>query len=90
MNKIEFDKINIILSEWNPIGVPKEVSITEYSSYISKILSYRNDFLGLVKHIELILINDLEYDYNENNIEEKSEILIVAYKIYKVINGSKV
>lgn len=86
MNKTEFNSINEVLSEWNPIGVPTEISKDEYTSYVSGIFNYKNDFIKLVSHLEYILEDEIGLNYNEKNIEEKKDILFYAYKLYIALN----
>lgn len=79
--------INQIFSLWNPIGVPDYIARTEYTDYVMKTFSYKNDFIGLVKYLENILTEHIEFEYDKDNIEEKKDVLYYAYLIYKELQN---
>lgn len=60
---ILFFRINELLSEWNPIGLPKELADVEYSDYVRQIISK----LKYKESIKDYLITILE-DINSKDI----------------------
>ncbi|MCR5606486.1 MAG: hypothetical protein K6F69_06700 [Treponema sp.] len=49
-----YQAINVFLSDWNPIGVPQDISEIEYSSYVPMIvntLSDRNQLVNCLREI---------------------------------------
>lgn len=81
-----FNEINEILAEWNPIGVPSEISKEEYSRYVLNLFKYQNDYIALVKYMEFILTEEIGLNYDCNKIDDKKEILFYAYKIFEAFN----
>lgn len=86
--KENFNILNEILSEWNPIGVPYDVSKNEYTSYIPNLFKYENNFLELVDYLEFLITEEIGLNYNEKNIEEKKDLVFYAYKLYVVMYQS--
>lgn len=83
----DFENLNEILADWNPIGLPNEVSKSEYLSYVQNLYNYKDDFLGLVKHLEFLMTQKMELYYDSDDILQKKEILFYAYKIYKLLES---
>jgi hypothetical protein len=84
-NKEKYQIINQMMCLWNPIGVPDDIAVTEYSDYVLKTFNFKSDFIGLVNYLESILVEYLEFEYDEKNIDEKKEILYYSYLIFKEI-----
>ena len=86
MNR-NLESLNNILTEWNPIGVPKSIAIEEYKSYIPLIIQSIGNQQELMSCLEDILINKLELGYdpkNRDHVEELKKVcnsLILAYKV---------
>lgn len=80
------NKVNEILAEWNPIGVPPKISKDEYSSYVLSLFNYETNYLGLVERLESILTDDIELEYDSENIDDKKELLFFAHKIFEILN----
>lgn len=77
MTKIE-EKINDILSEWNPLCVDSSVSRNEYKKYIPSILASKDNWGELTKCMEHIL-KTMEIDYTLECVK------VDVYNICKVI-----
>lgn len=77
MTKIE-EKINDILSEWNPLCVDSSVSRNEYKKYIPLILASKDNWGELTKCMEHIL-ETMEIDYTLECVK------VDVYNICKVI-----
>ena len=77
----EYQQVNEILKEWNPIGVPEPVLSDEYSSYISQILERKNNEDKLLEYLEDLLINVIGVEYNPKNKKHKQDVLNVVEKI---------
>lgn len=76
-----YDDINKILSDWNPIGVDKEIALDEYKGYIPSIINASNSEEELIICLENIL-NELELGYNSSDPIHKNEIKEVTLKIF--------
>jgi len=74
-------QINEILSEWNPIGVPDEISQTEYTSYVPRILECLQNEKSLDDCLVKILFDDMGFTYDKNNPSHIEEIVSVVKKI---------
>jgi hypothetical protein len=88
--QIEFQQVNNILAEWNPIGVPDGLAESEYTMYVPNMLQFRNDYSGLVNEMKRIL-NDvigLEWEYFDD--EFKNETHMLAAKMIEVLKGNPV
>jgi len=79
--KREFQRINKILKEWNPIGVPEPALSDEYTSYIPQILEKKNDEKKLLEYLEDLLVNVIGVEYNPNKKQHKQDVLKVIEKI---------
>lgn len=78
------EKINNVLSQWDPLNVGEEISRVEYKGYVPKILNSSSNFILLVNTLESILVNDLGLEYKHNNIEHKKDLLFFAYEIFLI------
>lgn len=58
--KSQYERINEILAEWNPIDVPDNIAKTEYTSFIPSIKNRMNSEVELITCLEGILMNELE------------------------------
>ncbi len=82
----KFNQINEILAEWNPIGVPSEISKEEYSRYVLNLFNHQNDYIGLINYMEFILTEEIGLNYDCNNIDDKKEVVFYADKIFEIFN----
>ena len=46
-NKEKYQIINQMMCLWNPIGVPDDIAVTEYSDYVLKTFNFKSDFMWL-------------------------------------------
>jgi len=77
----KYRKINEILKEWNPIGVPESVASDEYSSYIPQIIERINDNDSLLEYLEDLLINVIGVEYIPKDKRHKQDVINVIEKI---------
>lgn len=77
----KYQKINEILKEWNPIGVPESVASDEYSSYIPQIIERINNNDRLLEYLEDLLINVIGVEYNPKDKRHKQDVINVIDKI---------
>ena len=80
------NKINDILTKWDPIGVGKEMAMDEYKEYIPMIIYYAQDRQKLINHLEKMLVDNmgLSYDqYDQRHSEELQNICDKLIEIYK-------
>lgn len=77
----KYQKINEILKEWNPIGVPESVASDEYSSYIPQIIERINNNDRLLEYLEDLLINVIGVEYNPKDKRHKQDVINVIEKI---------
>lgn len=83
------NKINDVLAVWNPLSVPKNLAMEEYTSYIPVILSSAKSEKKLLDCLESILVNDLETGYDRNKKEHSDDLMEVVNKIYSIIHQKK-
>ena len=81
---LEFEKINQVLSEWNPIGVDKTIAIDEYRGYIPIIIKSANDEKTLMKCLTSILVNDIGLDYDSSNESHVKDLRQVCEEIMQI------
>jgi len=80
------DKINKILSEWDPIEVGYPISLDEYTQYAPKIKTLLHDEEKLKYFLGEILAQ-MGLGYDSNNSDQKQEIDRIAKKLSRVENG---
>lgn len=61
------EQVNIILAEWNPIGVPTHIAFDEYTRYVPRIIDALQKKGELMNCLEDILVNQLGLEYDSNN-----------------------
>jgi hypothetical protein len=69
-----FEEVNRILEEWNPIGVTQDIAKDEYKAYIPLILNSIGDRKQLMSCLEDILINKLEIGYDPTNKKHLNDL----------------
>lgn len=75
------NKINAILSEWDPIGVEKPISEDEYRQYVPEIIKAIDSEVNLEKSLIRIL-DQIGIDYDINNHIFQEDIKSVIGKIF--------
>jgi len=75
------EKINDILTEWNPIGVPESIATEEYKGYVPLILKSIGSQKQLINCLEYILVNEIGVDYDPNNEIHIKDLQQVCNKI---------
>ncbi len=83
------ENINLVLTEWNPIGVPDYIATEEYKSYIPLILQSIENRQELMNCLEDILINKIEIDYDPTNEEHSEDLQQVCDKLIQVYQKAK-
>jgi hypothetical protein len=73
MKKI-YKKVNIILAEWDPLGIGTDISKDEYLGIIPLVIKNRKNKNNLTLVLEDFLINNLNISY-DNKLEEHRVIL---------------
>ncbi len=86
MNTIE-EKINNILTNWNPINVPDEIAYDEYKSHIPSIIKYSNSYNSLFECLVDIVKNKIGLEFDINNKEHLKDLNKVANEIYGVMKS---
>jgi hypothetical protein len=85
MTKFE-SSINKLLAEWNPIGVPNQIALSEYSTYvpiITKAYDSRKDLQSIHESLIGVYTEHLGYDLNEratNAIQKLSERIFFLFR----------
>lgn len=87
--KKAIENINLVLTEWNPIGVPHDIATEEYKSYIPFILQSIENRQQLMNCLEDILINKIETDYDPTNKEHSEDLEQVCDKLIQVYQKAK-
>ncbi|WP_041406719.1 hypothetical protein [Shewanella loihica] len=79
------EEINNILTEWNPIEVPKDIARVEYLSYVERIFELIADKEKLVILLERIVSQEMGLNYNPQNSEHKTELVNIAAQICALV-----
>lgn len=75
--------LNKILTEWNPIGVPKRIAEDEYSEYVADLFNIESDLNSISEYLLNICVNSMGLDPDAS---AKTEIKEVAKKIVSVLS----
>lgn len=75
------NKINVILSEWDPIGLGKPISGGEYQGYIPEIISVMDNRGNLEKSL-IHILDQLGMSYDTNSKIFHDDIASVAERIF--------
>jgi hypothetical protein len=84
--KKNIGKINLILAEWDPIGVGEDIAKDEYKGYVSLILKSAENKVKLMKCLENIA-NKMEIGYDPNNKNHLKDLQQVCDKIIKIVKS---
>jgi hypothetical protein len=76
-----YDKINTILYQWNPLGLPIDIALYEYKPYIPEIMRSMRDRQMLIGCLERIITDDMDTGYDKMNMSHKADVVDVANKI---------
>ena len=85
--KALIEKINQVLSEWDPIGVGEIIATDEYRGYIPIILRSVSDEKTLIECLENILVKEVGLDYDSFNESYAKDLKQVCEKIIQVYNN---
>lgn len=83
-------RIGDVLSDWNPIGVPKELAFSEYAQYIEEIKRHGQSKEDLISYLENLLLNRLGLDYDPSNEAHKADVVEVSLKILAIVSDTTV
>ena len=81
--KTIIENINIILADWNPIGVPYDIATDEYKGYIPLLLRFIENRQQLIDCLEDILINKIGLSYDPYNKQHSEDLVRVCEKLMK-------
>ena len=87
--KALIEKINHVLTEWDPIGVGDTVATDEYRGYIPIILRSINDKEILMNCLVNILIDKMGLGYDPSNKSHVKDLQQVCEKIIQAYNMNK-
>ena len=79
--KKTIDKINLVLADWNPIGVPKDIALEEYRDYAQTILAVLQKKENLMNVLEDMLINKMGLEYDPKKKEHVEDLCGVCQKL---------
>src|SRR5687767_11531645 len=85
----DYELVNDILAEWDPIGVPDTVAKTEYTDYVERILVKRDNLDGIIKELETIITADIGLDYNGDNANDKGHTIEYATRIFNELKKQR-
>jgi hypothetical protein len=83
MENPHFVKINKLLAEWNPIGVPETVRSDEYKAYVDQLIKIGPNNEKIVDYLKKILIDRIGLNYSDDNESQREELILVANKIFE-------
>jgi hypothetical protein len=73
-------KINLILCDWNPIGVDKGIAETEYATYIPQIIKSLKDDQTLM-HCLQDMLDKMGLNFDSNNRQHTEDLWLVCSKL---------
>lgn len=82
--KEKYEKINKILTDWNPIGVSSDISEDEYIAYIPRIIKEIGNENKLFECLKKILINDFGIEFDDNNIDQFCNLQDICQKLINI------
>lgn len=83
------ERINDILSEWNPLDVPPFIASVEYAAYIEPIIKAGKSIDLLRKYFINLIIEQLGLSYDSSNIEQKNSLEDVTEKVMSVLQENE-
>lgn len=80
----DFETVNRILGDWNPIGVPNNLKLEEYQGYVSKFIKARDNLDAIIIELEKIAL-DIG-GYSADNLSHRKDIEDTAKVIFKSLS----
>ena len=77
----QFEKINAVLAQWNPIDVPASLASDEYANYVPEILKVVNSGVDPFKLLEDIVSHRIGLEYDPSNCTHTEELRMIASKL---------
>lgn len=74
-------QINKVLAEWNPIGVPDDIALLEYSSYVDEIASVIADREQLRLYLVNLVSEVIGLPYDDLNRSHRDDMDNVINKL---------
>ena len=84
-HKSNFHKVNEVLANWDPIGVPSNLKLDEYRSYVSNFIEISDDLDGITQELEKIAIDISGYD--KTNEAHRTDLILTAKKIQEALKS---
>jgi hypothetical protein len=85
----DYELVNGILAEWDPIGVPDTVAKTEYSNYVQRILAKRDNLDAIINELETIVVLDIGLEYNVGDPNDKGQTIKYATIIFNELKKQR-
>jgi hypothetical protein len=79
-----FEKINVILTKWDPLSLGPEIADDEYRGFIPEIMKNMDNRVNLILYLENMLVNDLYTGYDRNNREHKESLDLIVSELMKL------
>jgi hypothetical protein len=79
-------RINYVLSQWNPLDVPEFIAEDEYRSYVEQIISVGNNEKELEVYLVHLVRDTLGLEYDENNVEHRGDVKKVVREMVQAFN----
>jgi hypothetical protein len=73
-------KINLILCDWNPIGVDKGIAQTEYAAYIPQIIKSLKDGQTLM-HCLQDMLDKMGVNFDSNDKRHREDLRFICSKL---------
>lgn len=85
-NSLE-QRINIVLSKWNPISVPEFLAEDEYKSYVKPIIAVGKNSGVLKEYLKHLAAETFGLGYDENNVDHQQDIERIAQEFIKAFDA---
>ncbi|HEX2961617.1 MAG: hypothetical protein ACM3UR_14520 [Bacteroidota bacterium] len=85
MSKNLFNKINNILTRWNPLDVPHFIASDEYKDYVQGIVSQGKDFNRIRSELKRIIVDQMGLTFMDDIPEHSLDLDNVTKEIFEVL-----
>ena len=91
MNQEILNTINTLLSEWDPIGLPKDIAEDEYMCYAQTIVHKLENNNNNIRDYLITILKDLssseEIIHNKKAIDDINSLVIKIKQVYRELQN---
>lgn len=79
-----FEHVNLVMSEWDPIGVGPHMATDEYRRYVPLVVKASEDETSLMKCLQDILVNRLSLEFDPENSAHLASMQDICRRIMEL------